>query len=206
MNQNECKKIINLIERGNIEELLAWAKQQKTQLEVKAAKALHGDNFKKGIKTMLKYTALAAKGNPMFGKAHISNGLQTFTNNHFILSLNKKYELSDMDFYEPSLGKTLDNFFKVFKKDNNYVETPINIDLVNSNVLENMVCISRDDSKIFLNQNYVKMVVYILGEDLQVFCKDTGSAVLFKSKIGSCFLLPIRPKNINNDLIVPINN
>ena len=210
MNKREATQLLKLLNAKNYTELENILTNTIKELELKQ---LHGNTFTKGIKAYKKELA-KMKYRPVLQYCHYENGIQYATDSFTAIALNAEFHTDLIEYHnnEKGIYPAIAEFFPDSKHGEtvtvnmNHVVEPLKTEYSPDKII---ALESKENGTVFLNADYVKTMLLILGNDATFKVYGTQRPILIESERGRGLIVPIRPtdtlkkewnKKINNEL------
>ena len=194
MNKRETTNLLNLLNAGEIETIRALL---ETNLKELNTKDMIGNKFLTGIKAAKKELKKAAKTRPVLGYSHTENDIQYMTDSFWALALSKDYHTDLIEDHGNNYGTypCVEQFIP--EAANGERVTVTADDIANAWQPGNgdkrkFVVLDYHESRVFLNADYCKMMMQIMGDGARWYTFGPHRPVLIESERGRAVIVPIR--------------
>lgn len=195
MNKRETMNLLNLLNAGEIETIRALLEANLKELNTKD---MLGNKFLTGIKAAKKELKKAAKTRPVLGYSHIENDIQYMTDSFWALALSKDYHTDLVENHGNNHGTypNLEEFIPQAANGERVTVTPD--DIANAwqpgNDKNKYIALPYDpsESRVFLNADYCKMMMQIMGDGARWYTFGPRRPVLIESERGRAVIVPVR--------------
>ena len=194
MNKRETLNLLNLLNAGEIETIRALLESNLKELNTKD---MLGNKFLTGIKAAKKELKKAAKTRPVLGYSHTENDIQYMTDSFWALALSKDYHTNLIEDHGNNHGTypNLEEFIPQAANGERVNVTPD--DIANAWQPSNgdkrkFVVLDYHESRVFLNADYCKMIMQIMGDGARWYTYGPHRPVLIESERGRAVIVPLR--------------
>ena len=194
MNKRETLNLLNLLNAGETETIRALLEANLKELNTKD---MMGNKFLTGIKAAKKELKKAAKTRPVLGYSHTENDIQYMTDSFWALALSKEYHTDLIEDHGNNHGTypNLEEFIPQAANGERVTVTPD--DIANAWQPGNgdkrkFVVLDYHESRVFLNADYCKMMMQIMGDGARWYTYGPLRPVLIESERGRAVIVPIR--------------
>ena len=195
MNKRETINLLNLLNAGETETIRALLEANLKELNTKD---MLGNKFLTGIKAAKKELKKAGKTRPILQYSHIENEIQYFTDSYWVVALKKEYHT---DLIEPHGGNygtypNVETFIP--HAANGHAVTVTADDIANAwkpgDDKNKYIALPYDpsESRVFLNADYCKMMMQIMGDGARWYTYGPHRPVLIESERGRAVIVPVR--------------
>ena len=202
MNKRETLNLLNLLNAGETETIRALLEANLRELNTKD---MLGNKFLTGIKAAKKELKKAAKTRPVLGYSHTENDIQYMTDSFWALALSKEYHTDLIEDHGNNHGTypNLEEFIPQAANGERVTVTPD--DIANAWQPSNgdkrkFVVLDYHESRVFLNADYCKMMMQIMGDGARWYTYGPHRPVLIESERGRAVIVPVRmPGNVEKE-------
>lgn len=202
MNKRETLNLLNLLNAGETETIRALLEANLKELNTKD---MLGNKFLTGIKAAKKELKKAAKTRPVLGYSHTANDIQYMTDSFWALALSKEYHTDLIEDHGNNHGTypNLEEFIPQAANGERVTVTPD--DIANAWQPSNgdkrkFVVLDYHESRVFLNADYCKMMMQIMGDGARWYTYGPHRPVLIESERGRAVIVPLRmPGNVEKE-------
>lgn len=202
MNKRETMNLLNLLNAGEIETIRALLEANLKELNTKD---MLGNKFLTGIKAAKKELKKAAKTRPVLGYSHTENDIQYMTDSFWALALSKEFHTDLIEDHGNNYGAypNLEEFIPQAANGERVNVTPD--DIANAWQPGNgdkrkFVVLDYHESRVFLNADYCKMMMQIMGDGARWYTYGPLRPVLIESERGRAVIVPVRmPGNVEKE-------
>ena len=194
MNKRETLNLLNLLNAGETETIRALLEANLRELNTKD---MMGNKFLTGIKSAKKELKKAAKTRPVLGYSHTENDIQYMTDSFWALALSKEFHTDLIEDHGNNYGAypNLEEFIPQAANGERVTVTPD--DIANAWQPSNgdkrkFVVLDYHESRVFLNADYCKMMMQIMGDGARWYTYGPHRPVLIESERGRAVIVPIR--------------
>lgn len=194
MNKRETLNLLNLLNAGETETIRALLEANLRELNTKD---MLGNKFLTGIKAAKKELKKAAKTRPVLGYSHTENDIQYMTDSFWALALSKDYHTNLIEDHGNNHGAfpNLEEFIPQAANGERVTVTPD--DIANAWQPSNgdkrkFVVLDYHESRVFLNADYCKMIMQIMGDGARWYTYGPHRPVLIESERGRAVIVPVR--------------
>ena len=194
MNKRETLNLLNLLNAGETETIRALLEANLKELNTKD---MIGNKFLTGIKAAKKELKKAAKTRPVLGYSHTANDIQYMTDSFWALALSKEYHTNLIEDHGNNYGAypNLEEFIPQAANGERVTVTPD--DIANAWQPSNgdkrkFVVLDYHESRVFLNADYCKMIMQIMGDGARWYTYGPHRPVLIESERGRAVIVPVR--------------
>ena len=194
MNKRETINLLNLLNAGETETIRALLEANLKELNTKD---MIGNKFLTGIKAAKKELKKAAKTRPVLGYSHTENDIQYMTDSFWALALSKEYHTDLIEDHGNNYGAypNLEEFIPQAANGERVTVTPD--DIANAWQPSNgdkrkFVVLDYHESRVFLNADYCKMIMQIMGDGARWYTYGPHRPVLIESERGRAVIVPVR--------------
>jgi hypothetical protein len=194
MNKRETINLLNLLNAGETETIRALLEANLKELNTKD---MIGNKFLTGIKAAKKELKKAAKTRPVLGYSHTANDIQYMTDTFWALALSKEYHTDLIEDHGNNYGAypNLEEFIPQAANGERVTVTPD--DIANAWQPSNgdkrkFVVLDYHESRVFLNADYCKMIMQIMGDGARWYTYGPHRPVLIESERGRAVIVPVR--------------
>lgn len=207
MNKRETLNLLNLLNAGETETIRALLEANLKELHTKD---MMGNKFLTGIKAAKKELKKAGKTRPILQYSHIENDIQYMTDSFWALALSKDYHTDLIEDHGNNHGAypNLEEFIPQAANGERVNVTPD--DIANAWQPSNgdkrkFVVLDYHESRVFLNADYCKMMMQIMGDGARWYTYGPHRPVLIESERGRAVIVPVRmPGNVEKEYNDPI--
>ena len=202
MNKRETMNLLNLLNAGETETIRALLEANLKELNTKD---MIGNKFLTGIKSAKKELKKAAKTRPVLGYSHTENDIQYMTDSFWALALSKEYHTDLIEDHGNNYGAypCVEQFIPQAANGERVTVTPD--DIANAWQPSNgdkrkFVVLDYHESRVFLNADYCKMIMQIMGDGARWYTYGPHRPVLIESERGRAVIVPVRmPGNVEKE-------
>lgn len=194
MNKRETMNLLNLLNAGETETIRALLEANLRELNTKD---MMGNKFLTGIKAAKKELKKAAKTRPVLGYSHTENDIQYMTDSFWALALSKEYHTDLIEDHGNNHGAypCVEQFIPQAANGERVNVTPD--DIANAWQPGNgdkrkFIVLDYHESRVFLNADYCKMMMQIMGDGARWYTYGPHRPVLIESERGRAVIVPIR--------------
>lgn len=194
MNKRETLNLLNLLNAGETETIRALLEANLKELNTKD---MIGNKFLTGIKAAKKELKKAGKTRPILQYSHIENDIQYMTDSFWALALSKDYHTDLIEDHGNNHGTypNLEEFIPQAANGERVNVTPD--DIANAWQPSNgdkrkFVVLDYHESRVFLNADYCKMIMQIMGDGARWYTYGPHRPVLIESERGRAVIVPLR--------------
>ena len=194
MNKRETLNLLNLLNAGETETIRALLEANLKELNTKD---MIGNKFLTGIKAAKKELKKAAKTRPVLGYSHTENDIQYMTDSFWALALSKEYHTDLIEDHGNNHGTypCVEQFIPQAANGERVTVTPDDI----ANAWQpsdgdkiKFVVLDYHESRVFLNADYCKMMMQIMGDGARWYTYGPHRPVLIESERGRAVIVPWR--------------
>lgn len=202
MNKRETMNLLNLLNAGETETIRALLEANLRELNTKD---MMGNKFLTGIKSAKKELKKAAKTRPVLGYSHTENDIQYMTDSFWALALSKEYHTDLIEDHGNNYGAypCVEQFIPQAANGERVNVTPD--DIANGwqpsdGDKRKYVVLDYHESRVFLNADYCKMMMQIMGDGARWYTYGPHRPVLIESERGRAVIVPLRmPGNVEKE-------
>ena len=195
MNKKEATLLLNLLNAGDVDGIRAALVNQLKELDTKD---MLGNKFLSGIKAAKRELKKAAKTRPVLGYSHTENDIQYMTDSFWALALSKEFHTDLIEDHGNNYGAypNLEEFIPQAANGERVTVTPD--DIANAwqpgNDKNKYIALPYDPSEslVFLNADYCKMIMQIMGDGARWYTFGPRRPVLIESERGRAVIVPVR--------------
>ena len=196
MNKRETMNLLNLLNAGEMETIRALLEANLKELDTKD---MLGNKFLSGIKAAKRELKKSNKSRPILQYSHIENEIQYFTDSYWVVALQKEYHTDLIENHGNNYGTypNVETFIPQAANGHAVTVTPDDI----ANAWEpsddlpgcrKFVVLPYHESNVFLNADYCKMIMQIMGDGARWYTYGPYRPVLIESERGRAVILPLR--------------
>lgn len=202
MNKRETMNLLNLLNAGETETIRALLEANLRELNTKD---MLGNKFLTGIKSAKKELKKAAKTRPVLGYSHTENDIQYMTDSFWALALSKDYHTELIEDHGNNHG-TYPNLEECIPQAANGERVNVTPDDIanawqpGNGDKRKFVVLDYHESRVFLNADYCKMMMQIMGDGARWYTYGPLRPVLIESERGRAVIVPVRmPGNVEKE-------
>ena len=196
MNKRETMNLLNLLNAGEMETIRALLEANLKELDTKD---MMGNKFVAGIKAAKRELKKSNKSRPILQYSHIENEIQYFTDSYWVVALKKEYHTDLIENHGGNYGTYPNVETFIPQAANGHAVTVTADDIANawepSDDLpgcRKFVVLPYHESNVFLNADYCKMIMQIMGDGARWYTYGPHRPVLIESERGRAVIVPVR--------------